>query len=560
MSLTQGLAILNPIPVLNSASPMAFDTTATTVSLSGSQFISGAQLLVNGAAVPTTFNSGNQLTAIFTPTTPGAAIDLQVLNPSPGPATSTDLIAQVNGTPPTPPVTPEDASRFLDEATFGATDSDIHYLSTAGYSAWFNEQFSAPQTLHAPAVAQAIIFNEPPCASNDLACNFTLFFSNGNEQSFLANSFWQQAVTGNDQLRQRVKFALSEMFVVSGQNSGDGNSSRGMANYLDLLGYDSFTNFRQLLQDVTLNPMMGMFLSMQGNDKGDATRDPDENYAREVMQLLTIGLYQLNPDGTQVLDPTGNPVPTYSNLDVMGLAKVFTGFSWNIPGNTSDTAWGSPASWVGPTYGADLLPMTSYPSHHSTDEKDFLGVTIQPSSTPDPDGDLKIALDTLFNHPNLPPFFAKQMIQHLVTSNPSPAYVGRVAAIFIDNGSGVRGDMKAVITAILTDEEARGSAAAAANPQYGKVREPLLRYTEWARAFSAQSRNGEFILNSTEDEIYGLGEMAMRSPTVFNWFAPGYVPPGTSIEAAGMVAPRDGDHRRLDRRRLPQLHGRRHWQ
>jgi uncharacterized protein (DUF1800 family) len=221
----------------------------------------------------------------------------------------------------------------------------------------------------------------------------------------------------------------------------------------------------------------------------------------------------------------------------MGLAAVFTGFSWNVPGNTSDSAWSNCCIYVGPGYGEDLLPMQSYPNHHSTVEKDFLGVTIPASSTPDPNGDLKIALDTLFNHPNLPAFFSKQMIEHLVTSNPSPAYVSRVAAVFKDNGQGVRGDMKAVITAILLDPEARDSATDFGNPQYGKVRESLLRYTEWARAFTAQSRTGSYYLGSTEDPIWGLGEMSLRSPTVFNWFAPGYVPPGTSIAQAGLVAP-----------------------
>ena len=221
----------------------------------------------------------------------------------------------------------------------------------------------------------------------------------------------------------------------------------------------------------------------------------------------------------------------------MGLAKVFTGFSWNIPGDQSNTAWSNCCAYVGTGFGEDILPMQSFPNHHSTDEKDFLGVTIPTQSNPDPVGDLKIALDTLFNHPNLPPFFCKQMIQHLVTSNPSPAYVGRVAAVFQDDGTGVRGNMQAVIQAILLDEEARNSAAASSNPQYGKVREALIRYTEWARAFTAQSRNGAFNLGSTEDPIYGLGEMSLRSPSVFNWFAPGYVPPGTSIEQAGLVAP-----------------------
>ena len=237
-----------------------------------------------------------------------------------------------------------------------------------------------------------------------------------------------------------------------------------------------------------------------------------------------------------MLDATGSPIPTYSNDDVMGLAKVFTGFSWNIPGQ-GDAAWSSCCTYVGTGFGEDLLPMQSYPDHHSTEAKSFLGANIAASSTPDPQGDLKIALDTLFNHPNIAPFISKQLIEHLITSNPSPAYVGRVAAVFADNGSGVRGDMKAVIQAILLDDEARNAANAAVNPQYGKVNESLTRYTQWARAFTAQSRNGSFNIGSTEDRIYGLGEMATRSPSVFNWFAPGYTPPGTSIATAGLVAP-----------------------
>jgi uncharacterized protein (DUF1800 family) len=504
--------------------------------LTGSNFISGAQVLMNGTPVPTTFNSGGQLTASISPTDPGN-LDLQVLNPSPGPATSTDLITQVNGTPPVPLVTPTDASRFLAQATFGATDADIHTVSKTGYTAWLNQQFSTPPTLHEPAVEQALIINNPPCNAGDVKCNAALFVQNDNNAGYVEQSFWQQALTGGDQLRQRVKYALTEIMVISGQDFAVTEMPRGMANYYDVLGADAFGNFRQLLEDVTLNPMMGQYLSVMGNDKGDATRDPDENYAREVMQLFTIGLYQLNPDGSQKLDPTGQPIPTYSNTDVMGLAKVFTGFSWNIPGDQSNTAWSNCCAYVGAGFGEDILPMQSFPNHHSTDEKDFLGVTIPTQSNPDPVGDLKIALDTLFNHPNLPPFFCKQMIQHLVTSNPSPAYVGRVAAVFQDDGTGVRGNMQAVIQAILLDDEARNSAAAASNAQYGKVREALVRYTEWARAFTAQSRNGAFNIGSTEDPIYGLGEMSLRSPSVFNWFAPGYVPPGTSIAQAGLVAP-----------------------
>lgn len=535
--LTQNISVMNPIPILVSASPMSFNPGSATIVLTGSRFITGAQVLVNGSPAPTTFNSGTQLTASLNPTDPGN-LDLQVLNPAPGPATSADLIATVNGTPPVLIVAPPDAARFLEQATFGATDADIHHLSLIGYQAWLNEQFAMQATPSEPAVEQAVMINNPPCASGDVKCNAALFEQNNADDNLVQSAFWQQSLTASDQLRQRVRYALSQLFVISSNNTtAIQDMPRGEASYYDMLGNDAFGNFRQLLQDVTLSPMMGQFLSMQGNDKGNSTTDPDENYAREVMQLFTIGLWQLNDDGTQQLGSTGQPIPTYSNTDVKGLAAVFTGFSWNIPGDSSDTAWSNCCVYVGPGYGEELLPMQSFPNHHSTVQKQFLGVTIAASGSPDPNGDLTLALDTLFNHPNLPAFFSKQMIQHMVTSNPSPAYVNRVAQVFKNDGTGVRGNLQAVITAILLDPEARSSATVVGNPQYGKVREPQLRYTEWARAFTAQSRTGSFDIGSTEDPIYGYGEMWLRSPTVFNWFSPGYTPPATSISAANLLAP-----------------------
>jgi uncharacterized protein (DUF1800 family) len=536
VAISQNISVMNPIPILTSATPMSFVPGPATIVLSGARFITGAQVLVNGSPVTTTFNSGTQLTATVDQTQPGN-LDLQVLNPSPGPATSADLIATVQGTPPAPVVTPADAARFLEQSTFGPTDSDIRDVSMEGFQTWLNQQFAIPETPEEPAVEQALIVNNPPCAAGNVQCNAALFVQNSANEDMVQAQFWQQALTGKDEVRERVKYALTQMFVISSNNSTAIQSMpRGEAGYYDMLGNDAFGNFRQLLQDVTLSPMMGQFLSMLMNDKGNATTDPDENYAREVMQLFTIGLWQLNNDGTQQLQ-NGQPVATYSNTDVMGLAAVFTGFSWNVPGDNSDAAWSNCCMYVGPGYGEELLPMQSYPSHHSTVAKQFLGVTIPASGTPDTDGDLKTALDTLFNHPNLPAFFSKQMIQHLVTSNPSPAYVNRVAQVFINDGTGTRGNLQAVISAILLDPEARDTATATTNPQYGKVREALLRYTEWARAFTAQSRTGSYNVGSTEDPIYGLGEMWLRSPTVFNWFAPGYVPPSSPIATDGLVAP-----------------------
>jgi uncharacterized protein (DUF1800 family) len=529
--------VLNPVPVLLSASPTNLNIGSSTVVLSGSSFITGATVLENGAPIPTQFNSGMQLTATVDPTVAGP-FDLQVLNPDPGAAVSADVVEQVAGTPPTPLVAPTDASRFLMQATFGGSQADVNHLSTIGYNAWFTEQFAIPNTLHEPYAERELMLNtQPACAATDATCNQKLFLQTFGDQYF-EQPFWATALTGKDALRKRVQFALSELFVVSSQDAVVGQMPRGVANYYDMLGNDAFGNYRQLLQDVTLSPMMGIYLSTMANDKGDANRDPDENYAREVMQLLSIGLNQLNPDGTTKVDGSGNPIPTYGLTDVEGLAKVFTGFSWNMGGNTSDQAWsGYGASYAGPGFGQDILPMATYPSHHSTDEKDFLGVTI-PTGSGDPTADLKTALDTLFNHPNTPPFVSKQLIQHLVTSNPSPAYVQRVAAVFQDDGTGTRGNLQAVITAILMDDEARNTVSETyTSPNYGRVQEPMLRFTHMARAFTAESRSGAFDVGSTEDPAYGLGEMASRSPSIFNWFAPGFVPAGTSIETAGLVAP-----------------------
>ena len=529
--------VLNPVPILLNAAPSTVNIGSTSVVLSGGSFINGATVLENGSPIPTQFNSSTQLTATVDPTVAGP-FDLQVLNPDPGASVSADVVEQVPGTPPTPLVLPQDASRFLMQATFGGSEADINHLSTIGYNAWFTEQFAIANTLHEPYAERQIMLNtQPACAPTDATCNQKLFLQTFGD-SYFEQPFWSSTLTGKDALRKRVQFALSELFVVSSQDAIVGQMPRGVANYYDMLGNDAFTNYRQLLQDVTLSPMMGIYLSILANDKGDATRDPDENYAREVMQLLTIGLNQLNPDGTPQLDGSGNPVPTYGLNDVVGMAKIFTGFSWNMNGNTSDQAWsGYGAAYAGPGFGQDLLPLTAYPSHHSTDEKDFLGVTV-PAGSSDPNGDLKFALDTLFNHPNTPIFVSKQLIQHLVTSNPSPAYLQRVAAVFKDNGQGTRGDMKAVITAILMDDEARNTNSPTfTSPNYGRVQEPLVRFAHMARAFTAESRSGAFDAGSTEDPAYGFAEMASRAPSIFNWFAPGYVPAGTSIEQAGLTAP-----------------------
>ncbi|MBW3512236.1 MULTISPECIES: DUF1800 family protein [Janthinobacterium] len=405
------------------------------------------------------------------------------------------------------------ASRFLGRATFGPDMAAIDALAASDSDAWFRAQFSKPQTLHRKyidakyPVAGAAATQAVP---ND-------FYE----------SFWQQAVRGDDQLRQRVTFALSEIFVVSTQNEAVWPQTRGVASYYDMLGQHAFGNFRTLLQGVATHPMMGLYLSHLRNQKESATRTPDENFAREVMQLFTIGLYQLNADGSLKLSG-GKPIDTYTRDDVSGLAKVFTGWSWAGPDQGANRFFGSVAD-----PDRDWKPMQNYAAYHSTSEKRFLGVSA--AGAAGGEADMALALDTLFNHPNAGPFFGRQLIQRLVTSNPSPAYVGRVAAAFANNGSGVRGDMQAVIRAVLLDPEAL--APAGSSLRTGKLREPLVRLGNWMRAFHARDAALQYRIYYLSDPLSGLGQNPMNAPSVFNYFRPSYVPPNSALATAGLVAP-----------------------
>lgn len=417
------------------------------------------------------------------------------------------------------PPTSTEASRFLTQASFGPTDAAISQVRAAGYSQWIDQQMVAARPTSHQAEVEARLAAAQQ-ASADARLTASDFYY----------TWWEQAVTGPDQLRQRMKLAYSEIFVISLTDTNV--DVRGAASYYDMLGANAFGNFRTLLEQVTLHPMMGVYLTWLGNQKEDPAtgRNPDENYAREVMQLMTIGLYQLNLDGTVKTDASGRPIPTYSPDDISGLAKVFTGYSYYSPAPTNNTFRGAQrnADWP-------VRPMIAYPAFHSTSAKAFLGTTIPASTTADPTGDLKIALDTLFNHPNVGPFIGRQLIQRLVTSNPSPAYVQRVASVFNNNGKGVRGDMAAVVRAVLLDPEAR-DAAQAAGPNAGKLREPVVRMANWARAFGAASASGDWLIGSTSGNT-SLGQTALTSPSVFNFFRPGYSPPNTRVGGAGLVAP-----------------------
>ncbi len=414
------------------------------------------------------------------------------------------------------------AARLLLHAQLAASDADIAAVRSQGADAWLTAQLNAPLSPRAwdwllgrgYGVVDQFRFYD-----NDIGVDFVLA---------------QQLVTAPDNVRKRLALALSEYFVISALGLTDAWRTFMVAHYWDQLNQHAFGNFRQLLEAVTLNPAMGAYLNTKGNLKEDPVtgRVPDENYAREVMQLFTLGLVRLNLDGTPQLDVAGKPIPVYTQDDVSNLARVFTGYDY----------WDDGARFIAPDgfqrranpeYARQPMPLT--PSKHSTLAASFLGATI-PANTPGQDA-LRIALDTLFNHPNVGPFFARQMIQRLVTSNPSPAYVARVASRFNNNGAGARGDLKAVWRAILLDDEATG-AAGLTSPTFGKIREPMVRAFQWARTFKVTSATGSWKWNwETWNAQVWFGQRPLFSPSVFNFFRPGYVPPGTALSTSGATAP-----------------------
>lgn len=429
--------------------------------------------------------------------------------------------ASVPDQPAVPPTRVE-AARFLNQATFGATPADIERVVSLGYSGWLDEQFKAQATSHRVnwETADAEIKSADATKS---AGQYELF-----------SSFWKGVAAGNDPLRQKVAFELSQIFVISMVDGNVGDNPRGAASYLDMLGDKGFGNYRELLESVSRHPMMGLYLSSLRNQKEDTKtgRIPDQNYAREVMQLFSIGVQQLNADGTVKMSG-GTPLESYSYDDVVGMSRVFTGFSWYGPDTDNNRFFGY-TGFQDPN--RSWMPMQGYNQYHSLLEKKFLGASVPAQSAGAPDASLKTAMDVLYNHSNVGPFIGKQLIQRMVTSNPSPAYVGRVSAAFNDNGAGVRGDMKAVIKAVLLDREAR-DAAVATSPQFGKIREPLLRWANILRAFGAKSYSGSYKCGSTDDPATQLGQSVLRAPSVFNFYRPGYIAPNTSMGNAGLVAP-----------------------
>ena len=409
---------------------------------------------------------------------------------------------------PAPPavaaISAAEASRFLGQAGFGATDAQIGRVQTLGYSGWLDEQFAAPRSQgHYDWMVER---------GYAVTTNINNF--NGTD-----NTLWRKLISSPDVLRQRITLALSEIFVVS--MTGLPINWRGfvVAAYLDVLETNAFGTYRTLLGEVTLSPGMGSYLNMRGNLREDPAkgRVPDENYSREVLQLFSLGLTELAADGTL---KNGVATDTYGQDTITGLAKVFTGWNNNAANNTDP--------------GYAQRPMVLTAANHSTSVKQFLGVTIA-AGTPGATA-LQTALDTIAAHPNVGPFIGRQLIQRLVASNPSPAYIARVSAVFANNGAGVRGDLRAVIKAILLDDEAR-RAPVAGDTTRGKLREPVVRFIQWARTFGLASPTGLWNIGNMSDPATRLGQSPLRSPSVFNFFRPGYVPPNSALGTLNLNAP-----------------------
>ena len=419
----------------------------------------------------------------------------------------------------TPP-TERDAVRFLTQASFGVTSPEqVKALRDQGFEAWLQAQFNAPLMLHVGYIDGQRGRDDPP----DRLPRVT------EEMSYEA--VWQHWLRGEDPLRARMVWALLQIMVIS--NVAPDIRPHAMSSYMDMLGRNAFGNYRQLLQEVTLHPAMGYYLNLLESAKADPQKGthPNENYAREVLQLFSIGLVRLNLDGSPQLDAAGVPLPTYDEAMVKGFAAAFSGWSYGGLDNTRSSTFhdhdeNDEALWI--------QPMKAWAMHHSPGPKSLLDGRVLPAGQT-PEKDMADALDSIFRHPNVGPFIGRQLIQRLVTSNPSPAYIARVAAVFNDNGAGVRGDLRAVVRAVLLDAEAR-SETAATQPRMGKQREPVLRLAAFLHALGAESRNGRNSIHYLDGADDALGQSPLLAPSVFNFYSPNYRPAGP-VAAAGMVAP-----------------------
>ena len=412
------------------------------------------------------------------------------------------------------------SARFLQRAQFSSTENEISAVRTLGAQTWLIQQMSLPPSQSAWDWMIAQGYSAIDSNNN---------YNNSTQANYMA---WQRIMAAPDGVRQRIALALSEFFVVGTAGVQLNWTQFAMAAYWDVLANNAFGNYRTLLEEITLNTAMGEFLNTMGNQKENvaAGRVPDENYAREVMQLFSIGLLKLNIDGTAIIGSNGQPEESYTQADVSNLARVFTGY-------LSDDSEGffTPAGSTSRVrnVGYARRRMVLNPTRHSLLEANFLGTKIGAGT----DGTvaLRIALDTLFMHPNVGPFFGRQMIQRLVTSNPSPAYVARVASAFNNNGQGVRGSLAAVFRAVLLDSEANDTANQD-SPTFGKLREPMVRIAQWAHTFEVSSISGTWRIGNLSAPN-SLGQSPLQAPSVFNFFRPGYVPPSQALALMKFTAP-----------------------
>jgi uncharacterized protein (DUF1800 family) len=429
----------------------------------------------------------------------GQSPTIGAATPAVAPTTAAALPSEVANAAPNGPLSAPDAYRLIEQTTFGPQLEDITLVRSIGAESWINQQMQLPATLLTDTLNQ-------------------LDTERWNEY---VNAWWRQIIQSDDQLRQRVAFALSEILVVSAH---DGLSSEqfGLTGYYDILIQKAFGNYRDILGEITLNPVMGEYLSMKGNRKPDEAENiqPDENFARELLQLFSIGLEMLNEDGTPQLDDGGVPLPTYNQDTIQNFARVFTG--WHFA-NAEDFRWPQNKDY--------LSPMTAWQDYHDTDPKTLLLSQEIPAGQT-AEQDLNAALDNIFNHPNVGPFITKQLIQRLVTSNPSPEYVRDVAAVFNRNANGERGSLGSVIKAILMHNEAR-SGHLDSPETFGKIREPLLRVSQLWRAFEPESIHYDFNYGWVKND---LSQSPLNSPSVFNFFRPDFSQPG-EISSRGLNSP-----------------------
>lgn len=480
------VTVINPFPAITSVSPTVIHYGSISVTVNGTGFVPSSKVMLGSTALTTTFVSTTQLTAAGTavPVLGGLGA-ITVSNPDPGGSVSNWKAVSIQETKQT--VSYQSAFHFLEQATWGPTITDVDHVQQVGFTQWFSEQHSA----------QVSTFT--PNSSSDLGPTGSDYFYN--------------ALTGKDQLRQRVAFALSQIFCISAFKDSQPNQ---IIPYYQLLESDAFSNFYTLLNDLTLHPSMGRYLDMANNVKAAGAAMANENYAREVMQLFTIGPVLLNIDGSLQRDSSGKTIPTYTQTTVQNFARIFTGWTFPVqPGYTAQPQ--NPPYYTG--------PMVAWEANHDTGSKMLLNNASVPANQSSAQ-DLASGLQNIFNHPNAGPFIAMRLIQHLVTSNPSPAYIQRIAQVFNNNGTGVRGDLWAVVQAILLDSEARTSDnVSTLISTGGHLREPVLFVPALLRNLNVKITNpsNQFAITGAS-----MGQQLFFPLSVFSYYPPNYPLPGSS--------------------------------